>query len=74
MALVRPLTPAPSTAILVITGVLAPDLTSTSLDLGDLYELTEKLNGGGPAADWQETLTGMAENKVQGPHRCHAAE
>jgi site-specific DNA recombinase len=43
-----------------------PTSLPTSLDLGDLYQLTEELNASGPVVEWQETLTTMAENKVQG--------
>ena len=37
-----------------------------NLDLGDLYQITEEMNAGGPGVEWQEILTAMAEKKVQG--------
>lgn len=37
-----------------------------SLDLGDVFKLTEQLNASGPVADWQQVLTAMRDNGIAG--------
>ena len=36
-----------------------------NLDLGDLYQITEERNVGGPVVEWQEILTAMAESRFR---------
>ncbi len=38
----------------------------TSLDLGDIFALTEQMNASGPVADWQKVLTAMRDNDIAG--------
>lgn len=42
------------------------DRDQVRLDLGDLFELTQQMNASGPVAEWQEILTTMRDNGVQG--------
>lgn len=37
-----------------------------SLDLGDLFALTEHLKASGPVAEWQQLLTAMRDNDIAG--------
>ena len=37
-----------------------------NLDLGDLFGLTEQMKASGAVAEWQEILTTMRDNGVQG--------
>jgi len=39
---------------------------NTSLDLGDIFALTEQMNASGPVADWQEVFAAMSANDIQG--------